>query len=196
MSLIPQRKKSTEEIAALRDQLGILRVNEAPPLVAEVPLAASAPPLASPPSSRVKPVRSLRRSEREPVVRAVPAVRATSHSRLPARRHSANELQTIRRRDALVHMDPSGKSAMLVPPAPPWVVIAGYGCTFFGLACHAWQIPITATAGAVLAALAIAVYICVWRPLSRHHAGFIGILTVVILFFSVLHYFPHLRHAS
>lgn len=196
MSLIPQRKKSAEEIAALRDSLGIVRINEAPPRVAEVPLDATTPPQASPPGSRVKPVRSLRRSEREPTVRAVPAVRATSHSRLPARRHSAHELQTIRRRDALVHMDPSGKPAMLVPPAPLWVVIPGYGCTFFGLACHAWQIPITATAGAVLAALAIAIYISLRRPLSRHHAGFIGILTVVILFFSALHYFPHLRHAS
>lgn len=193
MSLIPQRKKTAEEIAELRDQLGVRRPKESSMQTATA-IAATAPQLAYQPSSTTtKPVRSLKRAERDPVKHKVGA---SPFSNLPARRHSADELQEIRRRDALARFDPHALPALFPFPAPRWVVIPGYLFTFFGLACHFWKVPMAATAGTGFVALLIAAYILLRRPLSRHHAGFIGILTLLILVFAALHYFPQLRHAS
>lgn len=195
MSVLPQRKRTPEELNQLRDQLGIR-----PPVAPSSSAPAknpeeSASPTSSAASAGAKPPRSLKRAERDTPLTRKPA--NAPYSKLPARRHSDAELQEIRRREALARFDIHGKPSLLPKAAPLWLLIPGYLLAGFGLACHQWpEIPMEATAGTGAAALAAAAFIGLGRPLSRHHAGFIAIITLFALVFATLHYFPHLRHAS
>lgn len=222
MSLLPQRKKSAEELNQLRDQIGIFpQQAAAAPTAAQAPVPAPAPspepssvatsaptPAPAEPASRIpaaapqaasapKPVRSLRRSERDPSPSRRSAS-SSSFSAIPARRHNINELADMRRRQALAQLNTSKAPALFPFPAPRWVIVPGYLAALAGFACQYWQheIPMTATASTAGVALLIALYILVRRPLSRHHAGFIAIITLLALTFAALHYFPYLRHAS
>lgn len=104
----------------------------------------------------------------------------------------------MRRREALSQFNIKGVPTLFPFPAPRWVIIPGYLAALAGFACQygKQEIPLTATAITAGVALLIALYILVRRPLSRHHAGFIGIITLLALVFAALHYFPYLRHAS
>lgn len=207
MSPLPQRKKSVEELNQLRDQLGIhlqtppvapAPATPAPPApaIAQSPLPATIPQIAPIPASAPKPVRSLKRSEREAAPRQRPA-RTSSFSKIPARRHDSNEIQELRRRDALSRFSAEEHPLPFPLPVPRWVTIPAYLCALFGFACHYWtEIPLYATAGSAGLALLVSLYILVRRPLSRHHAGFLASITLFVLVFAALHYFPHLRHAS
>ncbi len=204
MSPLPQRKKSAEELHQLRDQLGI--PPQAPPLAS--PLAPAAPALAyapppvaheipRSPSRPPKPVRSLRKSERDPAPPSRARQSTPSFSKIPARRHDTSEIQELRRRDALSRFSAAEHPLPFPLPAPRWVVIPGYLLALSGFACQYWQqIPLPATASAAGLALLVSLYILLRRPLSRHHSGFISIITLLVLVFAALHYFPHLRHAS
>lgn len=201
MSLLPQRKKSAEELSQLRDQLGISPhpqplAPSASPQMPEAAALATLAPEAHFPRKAPKPVRSLRRSEREPS----PSRRnsqPTAFSRIPAKRHSSDEIAELRRREALAQFNTSGKTNLFPLPAPPWVIVPGYLFALSGFACQYWkqEIPLAATAATAGVALLFALYILLRRPLSRHHAGFISSITVFALVFASLHYFPHLRHA-
>lgn len=200
MSPLPQRKKSAEEIARLRESLGVpgAVTEEAPPAPQAAPpepVEVTKPPVAEfapPPAVEPKPVRSLRKAERE-----APSRRPESppDSRLPHQRHSVRELEEIRRREMLSLMNSAPNPRLL--PAHPALIIPGYLLpTGMGLALWFYQIPLPATMGAVVAALAIAAFLWLRKPVSRHHAAFIGVLSLFLLVFSALHYFPQLRHAT
>lgn len=247
MSLLPQRKKTPEEIAKLRESLGVPGApedtNEAPAAVDTIIPApheaavvhpgppASADPTPSPVSRGPKPTHSLKRSERtppgpvenppaapsevaEPVAEQVPKLvrslkkseqgpvsqpdpTATSRldSKIPFHRHSDQELSEIRRREALAMMQarPNPKLAVAHPAllAPGYVLaIAGASCFYF------YEFPMEATAGCAAAALLIAGFIFLRRPISRHHAAFIAVIALFVIVFGALHYFPHLQHAT
>ncbi len=250
MSLLPQRKKSAEEIAQLRESLGIpggppgeeelpaeIPVTKAAPVKTQkeagavaIPEAAAVEPTAEPLIYEPKEVRSLRRSERiavlpadgdavaeepastllpvarEPkVVRSlrkseqgpvsIPRAQTSGDSKLPAHRHSDREISEIRRQEAIGMMAPSG------PPRPlaahPVLVIPGYlFAAAGGVGFHFYNLELPVTAGCVVAALLIALFVFIRKPLSRHHAAFISVACLFVIVFGALHYFPHLNHGT
>lgn len=222
MSLLPQRKKSAEEIAQLREGLGVHALPEG----TNAPAAAGAPdtiiptpheatlvhhseptepaepaaillqdPVPAPAPHLPKPVRSLRKSEQVPV-HASTRANSKADSKLPFHRHSDEEIAAIRRREMF---------AMMAPPAPNpklaaahlVILIPGYLLAVSGASCFFfYEFPMAATAACVAAALLVAAFIFLRRPLSRHHAGFIAVIALFVLVFGALHYFPQLRHAT
>jgi hypothetical protein len=237
MSLLPQRKKSPEEIARLRESLGVPsgaahEESPAPPpaetlvphthaadLVRDAAPAPLAPlpapkavhslkkseqtpppkpaPAPAPPASVIepKPVRSLRKSEMTPSRPLTPS-EPDGDGRIPFRRHSEREIEEIRRREALAMLNAPPPNPKLFP-AHPALIAPGYGFATGGAACFAFEsFPIAATAGCIVAALLVAIAILCFRPVSRHHSAFIFIIALFVLVFAVLHYFPHLRHAT
>jgi hypothetical protein len=255
MSLLPQRKKSAEEIAKLRESLGIPGISagedeasapahaaavfpepadtivpahheatvvhspEAPPLAphpapvqqgpkpvhslkrsVRIPaLPVEDPPPAeqpAPPPRRPKRVRSLRKSEQIVVLTNKDAVEVPVDSRLPAQRHSDRELNELRRREALAMLAPAVANPKLTA-AHPALLIPGYLLAAAGAVCfYFYQLPLTATACCAASALLIAAFIFQYRPISRHHAAFIAVITLFVIVFGALHYFPQLRHAT
>lgn len=237
MSLLPQRKKSPEEIARLRETLGVPSTAAAdspphpPPAETLVPhthaaeaVRQSAPtPLAPLPSPKAihslkkseqipqskpaptpatpapviepKPVRSLRKSEMSPTG-PLKVPEPDSDGRIPFRRHSEEEIQEIRRREALAMLNAPPPNPKLFP-AHPTLVAPGYVFATGSAACFVFDAyPMAATAASIVGALLIATAIVCFRPISRHHAAFIAIITLLALVFAALHYFPHLRHAT
>jgi hypothetical protein len=243
MSSLPQRKKSPEEIARLRETLGI--PGGAPPMEApevsreplpsdvdtivpanheatvvheqapaELPkpppqqvhslkrseLAVPAPQAesgepdaaAAPAARGPKPVRSLRKSERLP---AAPHPEPPPGSNLPQVRHSDEEIAGIRRREALALMN--AKPNPMLYPAHPAAIVPGYlSAAAAAAGFQFYQLPIAATLALVAVSLLFAAFIGIRKPVSRHHAAFIAAISLLVLVFGALHYFPHLRHAT
>jgi len=276
MSLLPQRKKSAEEIAKLRETFGVpgqSPAEEVPPAAepasavvsrapVEIPKAEPAgkapapkpsPPLPDAPgpqpdnpslppvtdlepppvltSHGPRPVRSLKRSERVPVlpvdeaepVKITPATAAPgpnarkvvhslrkselvpitpadihtppADSKLPVHRHSDRELNDLRRMAAIAQQGAAVPFASMT--AHLALLIPGYLLTIAAAACfYYYEISISITGGCVAAALLIAGFIFVKKPLSRHHAAFISVIALFVIVFGALHYFPQLRHGT
>lgn len=157
------------------------------------------------PATRI--VRSLRKSEQGPVHTPPPPA---PDSKLPIHRHSDKELNEIRRRETL---------AMIGTPIMPQthtahlsLVIIGYLLAIiggvavaipdylaevardFGFYHDYFEKILTATCAGL--ALPIAAFIYFRKPFSRHHAAFIGVITLFVIIFGALHYFPQLRHGT
>ena len=233
MSLLPQRKKSTTEIAKLRESLGIpiLPPDQTPAPVNPVTETAFPTPPPAPPRDGPKQVHSLKRSERIPSVpldppepaaplaavttlpipglkrvrslrkseyRAPPVTRQNgppADSNLPSHRHSDEQLQAMRRREALALLTPVVHPQFVA--AHPALLVPGYVCALIGAgAICFYQQPVTVSAPCAAASLLIAGFIALRKPLSRHHAAFITVITLFVIVFGVLHYFPQLRHAT
>lgn len=197
MSALPERKKSAEEIARMREQMGLPFVSPAPADSAEQEPVEAEPVV--PPS---RPVPSLRRAEREPEGSALPEI---SSSGLPVRRRSQRELDELRRRESLRAL------SMETPPAvvqfqsktAHWLLVAlGYLLALTSAA-GTWhqflEIPkrdgYWLAFGGGGAALLLAAFIAVRKPLSRHHAGFVAVTVALVLVFALLYYYPNLNPA-
>ncbi len=210
MSSLPQRKKSAEEIAQLRESLGVSPHSAAALHPSATPShavqsarssdtaahsrhheAADLPPASSRPP---KPVRSLRKSEHMPVE---PKPSGTgSAATLPAHRHSHQELEELRRRQALALLDRQAPDPKLLPAHPAWIApgyllaVGGSSCFFFE------EVPWTLTATCAAGALIVALSLCLKRPISKHHAAFIAVISLLVIVFGSLHHFPQLQHAT
>lgn len=221
--MLPQRRKSAEEIAKLRESMGIPgaiapqaepadpgdRLDGAEPVDGGEGLKSRAVAEALPPSV-AKPVRSLRKSERMPENRERPAV-PLSPAGIPLRRRSEEELMEMRRQQAT---PPDQSIAHLRQMELPWpVIVFVYLLPLCGALC-AWfavwspgvppldfpapwladlsRQPWLAKAG--LGALGVfcggAFLLAGWiswkKPRSRHHAGFISIINLLVLVFGIL----------
>jgi hypothetical protein len=143
---------------------------------------------------RSKPIRSLRKSEQAPPA-AGSQPEPPPDSKLPHHRHSDKEIQEIRRREALALMN-SAPNPLLFP-AHPALIIPGY-VTALGAAVgfYFYEFHLLLTVALILASLGFAAYIFLKKPISRHHAAFIAVLSLFVLVFAALHYFPQLRHAT
>ncbi len=251
MSLLPQQRKSSEEIEKLRETLGIV----APPTDAavEATLAVAEPAVRSTPVPEIfapapvpreeispprqpraeqrvpvlpveengpppqhsnlpepldlapatflqptpgqKGVRSLRKSEQGPL----PPVSAVApDSKLPVHRHNDQELNDLRRHAALATLAPWTHPQSLT--ANLALVIPGY---LFAIGAAAWfyygdieRQEMRISAGCVIVALLVAAFIFFRKPLSRHHAAFIGVIALFDIIFGALYYFPQLRHGT
>ena len=194
MSPLPQRKKSPEEIAKLREGLGI--PGDAAETTSPAPDAAPKPAKTKPASASKrapKPVRSLRKSEQAPLPAA--PHEPPPDTPLPFHRHTDQELQDIRLNAALAMPTPVVNPKLAV--AHPGLIIPGYLLAIAAAATpFSDQIPMPVPAICAVAALIIAGFIFLKPPLSRHPAGFIVVATLFIIVFAALHYFPHLRHAT
>ena len=234
--MLPQRRKSAEEIAKLRESLGIpgaAAAAESSEVPVEVPADAgdradggdpvdpvygvdvveevkSGAVLESLPPAAPKPVRSLRKSERK-VVERTRRVAPAEATGIPARRHSDDELLEMRRIQAA---PPDQAIAHIQHMTVPWPVIAlGYLLPLCGAIC-AWfavwspgvppmdfpaewigdlsRQPWLAKAGLGALGLfgglsfALAGWIAWKKPRSRHHAGFISIITLLVLVFGII----------
>lgn len=217
MSFLPQRKKSSEEIAKLRETFGI----PASPNPSNKPAAPNNPPAAPVPAADLhrdatpaapapapaevpppadadpRPARTFRKSE--------PAIARTagpvSHGRaaLPVRRHSQQELDACRRHEITTLQPPPANPKLT--PAHPLVLVVGYLAALAGALPLVWPLtwttlPITVPATCVACALLVALYVFRRKPLSSHHAGFIAVICLFVSVFGALHYFPHLAHAT
>ena len=223
--MLPQRRKSAEEIAKLRESMGIPGAAGAEAAadpagagdlvdgvdpgdgVEEDKSRAVDPPL---PPAVAKPVRSLRKSEQKVEERARP-VKAMDSAGIPLRRRTDQELLEMRRIQAT---PPDQSIAHIQQLAVAWPVIAlGYLLPLCGAIC-AWfavwspgvppmdfpaqwiadlsRAPWLAKAGLGAlglfggAALALAGWIAWKKPRSRHHGGFISIITLLVLVFGIL----------
>lgn len=232
--MLPQRRKSAEEIAKLRESMGIPGAAGAAEPAAEA--AAEAPAdrgdgidgidpvdvvdgggevksravLEPLPAAVPKPVRSLRKSERKVVERVLTPV-AVDSAGIPLRRRTDDELMEMRRIQAT---PPDQSIAHIQQMAVPWPVIAlGYLLPLFGALC-AWfavwspgvppmdfpaewigdlsRQPWLAKAGLGALGLfgglafALAGWIAWKKPRSRHHGGFISIITLLVVVFGII----------
>jgi hypothetical protein len=215
MSLLPQRKKSADEIAKLREDLGIpgLAPADAPPpsdaahvpspsLPEPVPVkreteqvgATSAEEISPAPSVPPKKVRSLRKSEQAPLPAQPPEPPPASN--LPIHRHSEDEIMRIRRQEIFAmqnapQVHPKLIAAHIALVIPGYLLAIGGGVGFYF-----YDQPIAATAACAVTALFIAAFIFFKKPLSQHHAAFISVIALFVIVFGALHYFPQLRHGS
>lgn len=207
----PVQTTAVIEEAEVPDGAEVPEAGEAPaeeeaPLKIGAPLArAEALPPGVP-----KPVRSLRKSERRVVERKAPS-RSSGAAGIPVRRRSDDELLEMRRIQAA---PPDQAIAHIQQLAVPWPLVTfGYllplaGVMLGGFA--AWspgvarfdfpaewigdlsRQPWLAQAG--IGALALccgsAFALCGWialkKPRSRHHAGFISLIALLVLVFGIL----------
>lgn len=196
MSLLPQRKKSAEELANLRESLGIpgeLPSEKAPQQPSSSDPAPAIPaPFSLIPAKPPKPVSSLRKSEFVPLPVSTPAPRPAD-SKLPSYRRSDGEIEELRRQDAI--------DATVVLPqtqiAHPVLIAPGYLAAIAGaISFHFYQLEIRITAACVGIALLFAIWIFFKKTYSRHHAAFIAMMALFVIVFGTLHYFPQLRHGT
>jgi hypothetical protein len=187
MSPLPQRKKTQEELAKLREEMGHPSVPapfSATPAIPATPVTPAPAPRFSPearqqaavPIERVeaKPVRSLRRSERNPSPASTPAPSET----LPSYRHTREELDLMRRQEAMRVMSsevPPAVSHLQQITASRWLLALGYLLAF------AWGVG----------GIGVAAYIALKKPRSRHHAGFMAMIAVLVLVFGILYKFTN-----
>lgn len=225
MSLLPQSKKSAEEIAKLREDFGIpsqapeetetsaeaatspvpaelepmdsLKKSERSEVSSKEASAAAAAPISSdsPAAAQLpKKVRSLRKSEQVPLPAQAPE--PSPNSSLPFHRHSDDEIMRIRRQEMFA-MQPAQAVHPRLIAAHFALVIPGYLFAIAGWVCfYFYDQPIVATGACVVAALLVAGFIFLKKPLSQHHAAFISVIGLFVLVFGALHYFPQLRHGS
>lgn len=246
MSPLPERRKTPEELAALRQSLGIPA--EAPGASTQVtPQEIDLPappevPADDPPELELaealeveaddaedgheevvrvgspRPVRSLRKSAGLAVDRPKGQIARGDSGMIPARRHSDDELNQIRRASQLT----SSVADILPKAAHPGVLMLLYGVgvltvLIVGLGVIAQSVPMTdlpfewlmvatqkeSFSMALFTILAIgstvllvgAGWVAWARPLSRHHAGFMTIIAVLVLVFGTLYFFPELHGA-
>lgn len=214
--MLPQRRKSAEEIAKLRESMGVPGGEPergAPKTPPEAPSLFEAPAKEElPPPSPPKPVRSLRRSERESADRRTAPRPAGPGTPIPARKHNERELAALRMQTATPPDQSLQYIRRLAAPKPS--VFAAYALSIAG-ALAGWlakwmpgltpgsfpadwmedlsRHPATPQTGSVLmiSACAAALAICGWiawkKPRSRHHAGFAAILAVLVLAFGIIY---------
>lgn len=222
--MIPQKKKTAEEIAALREGLGIPPVPpalepETVPAPIEAPVekeeTTSAAPeeksenkepvihLEPPPKPtrpqdvEIKPVHSLRKHDL-PLAPAPAAI--TSHrTALPTKRHDPRDVAQIRKREALAALaQPSTDPAahLRKQTASPFLYSPGY-LLAIAAAVTAYQRVHFVTPAVLLGLAAVLMlFIALRKPRSRHHAALLFILVFLTLVFGALHYAPFFQHGS
>lgn len=197
LTTVPTTFTEPKLVRSLRrsERTAVLTVEKS---VSEYPLdQRSALPVPSPlPSpSGPKIVRSLRKSEQGPLSAVhLPLLDST----LPIHRHSDEQLNRIRRHEALARPEPPPHPLSLM--AHPVLIIPGYLCAIAGAAWpYFYDVEkrgMAVTTGCVLVALAIAAFIFFKKPQSRHHAAFIAVVSLFVTIFAALYYFPQLQHGT
>jgi hypothetical protein len=170
-----------------------LRRADRHPLAAAEHEASSVPaPLGSTAPASPRIVHSLRKSEQAPLTQSKSP---PPDSSLPIHRHSPEEIREIRRQEVLAMQKVAVEQ---VSHKAHWViVIPGY---LFALAavigCYHYHLEISVTASCLAISFLVAGFLLIWKPFSRHHGAFIGVMSLLIAVFGVLYYFPQLRYGT
>jgi hypothetical protein len=222
--MIPERKKTPEEIAALREGLGIPGTPEPPK---NPPLPAVAPPSRAPVPSPIytpnppsaKPAglpesdQALYHLDIQPLpaptaipkphslrkhdLPLAPAPPVTQKTALPEHRHDPRDIAQIRKREALAKLNSPGTDPaahLRKQTAHPVLYIPGY-LLALSAAILAYQRAHHFTPIVLLAlSLAITLYIAIRKPRSRHHAALIFIIIFLTAAFGGIHYAPLFRN--
>lgn len=218
MNTLPTHRKNPDELARLRESLGVPNpsddaatddtpVDEQPPAEQVIPHLAPPNTAAEPAERHPRPLGSLRRTEH--LAPAPP--QAPSSIKLPNHRHSAAELADLRRRTALAAIAEGG----YLPPQPAsrLLLILAYTLAIGGAAApiltrfyayisesynagKAFSEGYHLLLAGCLPALPLAVFIALQRTPSRHHAALVAAVSFFALVFSLLHYFPFLKYGS
>jgi len=167
MTMIPERKKSPDELNALRGKLGVPTV---------VPVDVPAEPL--PRLGASQPV------DDEPLPEPVldPA------SGLPLYRHSAEELERLHRRflsDAQSHLGP-----IPVLRERTWLIALAYLFTLSAIALIHLELPIILPLAIAVVSAVFAAFVYFKRPYSKHHGAFLGMVVLFVLSYTVMTSFP------
>jgi hypothetical protein len=221
--MIPEKKKTPEEIAALREGLGI---PDAPVEAAQKPESSPTPepdpePPASPdptpdaqgdspqsdepvihldvPSLPVTSPKQQSHSLRKHETPLAPAPPVTKKTDLPTHRHDPRDIAQIRKREALAQLQQPGMDPAIhlrKQTAHPVLYIPGY-LLAIAAGAVAYQRVHHITPIVLLAlTLAITLYIFIRKPRSRHHAALIFILIFLTAVFGGIHYAPLFKHGS
>lgn len=218
--MIPNRKKTPEEIAALREGLGIPGSPEKQlPIQPPIPATPPAPKPqmahgATPPEPYVpqpgEPVLHLDTPKAPPAKAAPPSHRLRKHemplapapahtqkTALPTRRHDPRDVAQIRKREALAKLNNPGldpAAHLRRQTAQPPLYLPGY-LLAAAAAIVTFQRVHHITPIVLLAlSLAITLYIAIRKPRSRHHAALIFIVAFIAAVFGVIHYAPLFQH--
>jgi len=173
--MLPEQKKTPQEIAALRGKLGIPTV------------VANGEELATEPVATLKP--DLLHDAED-----VPEPAIDPITGLPVHRHSDEELERIRLRGMFETQD----HALRLPARRErtWIVIGGYLFAMSAAVPVYHNLPMILPSTIALLSLAFGAYLFFLRPYSKHHGAFIGIVVLFVLTYAALQYFPQLRHAT
>ena len=140
------------------------------------------------PSGSHKSQHSLRKSEQISQPRA-PRPAPPADSKLPSQRRGDEELQAIRRRQALAQLTPVENPRFA--SAHVALLILGYlGSLASAAAFYFYDASVVVSAPCAVVSLLIAAFITLKKPLSRHHAAFIMVITLFVIIFGALHYIP------
>lgn len=189
MSPLPQSRKSAEEIAQLREQMGVGQNAPAPqaqpPRAAAVDLPAvdDDTPIPAPQS---KYVRTLRKSQAGWTYVAAPP--GEGDSWLPTQRRGVKSLEALRMHHAINLQPPEMLPQVAAQRAHGLLVTIGYlfalGAPAATVCLHIYPL--------VALALPAPVWIFLRKKYSRHHAAFMFTLTVLVLLYGILYFTkPH-----
>lgn len=198
--MIPEKKKTPEEIAALRGDLGVPSpaakeaVNPIPahiPQTGEQVIHLDIP--AIPRITRTPPPHSLRKQD----LPLAPAPRVTRKTPLPTRRHEQGDIAQIRKREALAQLETPGQdpaARLRAQTASPFLYVPGY-LLAVAAAVTAYQRVHPVTPLTLLGlSLLITFYIAVRKPRSRHHAALIFLVIFLTAALGGTHYAPFYQH--
>jgi len=210
--MIPQKKKTAEEIVALRQRLGIPQptsepdatpAQQAPPLQSQPPAPARAvepiakldlPPIMPAEKNDLKPRRSFRKHD----LPLAPAPAITHKTELPSLRLDTRDFSQIDKREALAALQQSSMEPithLFNQTASPFLYAPGY---LFALAAGitAYHRFLYITPAALLSLSTIILLYIAWRkPHSRYHAALLFVIVFLTLVFGALHYATYFQNA-
>lgn len=204
--MIPNKKKSPEELAALREELGIQKnPAETPPSPTTTPpeleAEASAPSTPEPePSETTKPKKKIKlHSLRKQELPLAPAPEVITKTEIPEQRRSSQDVAEIRRREALGNFsnpsqDPAAHLKKIT--AHPLLLSPSY-LIAIAAAVAAWQRAFFITPLCLIfVSSLLTLYIFLKKKRSRHHAAILTIILVMTLVFGGLYYAPFFSYAT
>jgi hypothetical protein len=203
--MIPTRKKTPEELAALRGEIDF---SQEPKTEPEPPAEQPKPPMFqkvigrvpkwTPPPAQTSPAKPEPKKRTIHTLRKVelplgPAPEVYNKTPLPQRRHSQSHISEIRRREALANVsdnlaDPVSRLKKLT--AHPILLTPTYLIGFTAIY-TAWNrvyfiTPITL----IFVSGLLTAYIFWKKKRSRHHAAILMIILIMTLVFGGIHYAP------
>ncbi len=205
--MIPTKKKTPEELAALREELGFFQNPETQPtpppedqpeaprfqkVIGQAPLPIQQP--APPPAEEIKPKRRISHSLRKVELPLYPAHAVQQKTPLPSYRRSAADLAELQRRAALENFSPNPTDPVAhLKKLEAHPVLLGFAYLPALAAIYAaWNtfhfitpISLICVSGLLTA------YIFWTKKRSRHHAAILLIILAMTLVFGGIHYAPY-----
>jgi hypothetical protein len=190
--MIPQKKKSAEEIAALREGMGLKKempLPEPEPVNTEIPVQISSPSVVVSPSREPKQHHSLRKQD----LPLAPASALHRNTALPTQRTDLHDIAQIRRREALAKLNqPNSDPAAHLrnQTASRLLCVLTYLLSMAAPVTVFFQCSYFVPSALLMIASILVVFIAWKKPRSCHHAALNFIIIFLSLVFGGLHYAP------